>query len=108
MSRQHAWFKPITAAEAEKIAGKRLDRRIRYYVHTAEGRSVENPYAFNGTEGMPDAKLLTYDEWTADCSGCTDTEYGTKYGPFGCKECGYTGKRRDEMHAPHDLQGDAT
>lgn len=33
--------------------------------------------------------------WTEDCNGCTEYgDYGSpKYGPNGCDECGYTGKR---------------
>jgi len=51
-----------------------LDRRKKYLIH-------------NG--------LLCVDEKTTeDCQNCTDYgEYGAKYGPFGCEECGYTGKR---------------
>lgn len=44
-----------------------------------------------------------YETATTDCSGCTDVgDYGTKYGPFGCEECGYTGKRRDRYFVPFD------
>jgi len=58
-----------------------LDRRKKYLIH-------------NG--------LLCVDEKTTeDCQGCTDYgEYGVKYGPFGCKECGYTGKRVCHRSAP--------
>lgn len=98
----HAWFKKITWQEAEKLAGKRLDRRRQYYVHTEEGRTVKNMYAFNGSEGMPDALLLTYEEWTQNCSGC-DCDCGDGYpchhGAGGCEECGYTGKRRQGFHS---------
>lgn len=40
---------------------------------------------------------------TGDCTNCTDTgEYGTVYGPFGCKQCGYTGRRRERVFTPFD------
>lgn len=101
MMRNHPWFRKITWQEAETLAGRRLDRRFQYYTHTEEGRLVENPYAFNGTEGTPDAKVLTYGEWTMACSGCAnDLEYVSDQRGCGCSECGYTGKRRDGMHAP--------
>ena len=104
---EHHWFQKIHYSEAEKMAGQRLDRRKTYYKHTEEGLKVDNPYAFNGTDGTPKAIILTYSEWSDDCSGCTEAgEYGgRKYGPFGCSECGYTGKRRTGFHAPHDLDG---
>jgi len=41
--------------------------------------------------------------WTDYCSGCTEHgDYGTQYGPFGCDECGYTGKRRNSMFVAFD------
>jgi hypothetical protein len=43
--------------------------------------------------------------WTAECSGCTEHGEmgGATYGPFGCDECGYSGKRRREFWSPFDL-----
>jgi hypothetical protein len=41
-------------------------------------------------------------QFTSNCSGCTDGEDGRVYGPFGCEECGYTGKRRERMWVPFD------
>lgn len=45
--------------------------------------------------------------WTEDCFGCTEHgEYGGKqWGPFGCEECGYTGKRRRTEWIPFDSTG---
>jgi hypothetical protein len=45
--------------------------------------------------------------WTGECTGCTERGEmgGTKYGPFGCDECGYTGKRRITFLIPFDPSG---
>ena len=70
--------------KADKLAGKRLDRRRSYAI----------------IEG----KVHTFIEWTAPCSGCScDDEYPCtccqdKGG--GCHECGGTGKRRSGMWIP--------
>ena len=41
--------------------------------------------------------------WTDNCSGCTEYgDYGTTYGPSGCDECGYTGRRRRRAWVPFD------
>lgn len=42
--------------------------------------------------------------WSQDCSGCTERGEmgGTKRGPFGCHECGYTGRRRRHAFVPFD------
>jgi hypothetical protein len=42
--------------------------------------------------------------WTHECSGCTTNgeSGGSKFGPFGCHECGYTGRRRNETFIPFD------
>lgn len=46
--------------------------------------------------------------FTDDCSGCTEWgDYGSKYGPSGCEECGYTGKRRREEWVPLPGYSDA-
>lgn len=38
-----------------------------------------------------------------ECAGCTDYgDYGTKYGPFGCEDCGFQGKRRHSVFVPLD------
>lgn len=70
-----------TYEQAERIAGRKLDRRRNYAI--IEGEVCESA------------------SWTDDCSGCTDIgDYGTKYGPTGCTECGYTGKRRNSQWIP--------
>lgn len=41
--------------------------------------------------------------WTRECSGCScdcGDGYGCSHGAGGCDECGYTGKRREEMWIP--------
>ena len=39
--------------------------------------------------------------WTDTCSGCTEYVEGQlAYGPMGCEECGYTGKRRQAHWVP--------
>jgi len=39
--------------------------------------------------------------WTHTCSGCTEYVEGQlAYGPSGCSECGYTGKRRNASLVP--------
>lgn len=51
--------------------------------------------------------LCTIERTTDICTGCSDLgDYGTVYGPFGCKECGYTGKRRITFPAPVLVDGD--
>jgi hypothetical protein len=63
-----------------------LDRRKKYLIH-------------NGL-------LCIKEKITEDCQGCTDYgEYGVKYGPFGCEECGYTGKRVCRRFAPASIDG---
>jgi hypothetical protein len=43
--------------------------------------------------------------WTQTCTGCTDSEDGQVLsGPFGCKECGYTTKRRVCVWVPLPLE----
>lgn len=38
---------------------------------------------------------------TTECTGCTDGgDYGSRNGPCGCSECGYTGKRRVRHWVP--------
>jgi hypothetical protein len=87
----------LTIEEAEKLAGKRLDRRRTWFL-------------FDGD--------VCYDgKFVRPCSGCFETgEYGSgsENYPFdkkagchvgsGCEECGYTGKRRDGFPIPHDFR----
>ncbi len=44
--------------------------------------------------------------WTRACSGCTPEYEAIGYCPDqggGCEECGYTGRRRDGMWVPHNI-----
>lgn len=77
----------VAIAEAERVAGKRLDRRRRYAVI--------------------DGEVCSYGEWTEACSGCHE---GMEYGGngrqgSGCHECGYTGKRRTGWWSPIKFEG---
>lgn len=88
-----AKIKPITAIEAEKIHGGRLDRRRAYAV---DGRRV-----------------LVAVNWVDSCSGCTETSDGYNVNGYprhpkhnclvgaGCDECGYTGVRRNAAWVPY-------
>ncbi len=76
--------RPSTYEQAGQLAGRRLDRRRNY--------------------AIIDGKVCESASWTDDCSGCTDIGDGwTNYGPNGCDECGYTGKRRHSQWIPLDL-----
>lgn len=85
----------LTIEEAEKLAGKRLDRRRKWFLYDGD---------------------VCYDgKWTQACSGCYEGggEYShlNKYYQYdeklkihigsGCEECGYTGKRRQSYPIPH-------
>ncbi|MCY1341526.1 hypothetical protein D9M68_138730 [compost metagenome] len=75
---------PSTHEEAERIAGFKLDRRLNYAI-TGDGEVEE--------EGV----------CTLRCSGCScGCEGGCSCGDvgFGCRECGYTGKRRHYFGLP--------
>lgn len=73
---------PSTFDLAEKIAGKRLDRRKSYCV------SSHN-------------ELMELVKWTQCCSGCSDgSEYSTQERGMGCYECGYKGRVRNAMWVP--------
>ena len=72
---------PSTFEKAEKIAGKRLDRR--------------------GSYCILDGEVLRLEKWTSACSGCTpDDPYITAAIGHGCRECGGTGKRRMSYFLP--------
>jgi hypothetical protein len=80
----------IPIHEAEALTGKRLDRRRKY--------AAWNDRSEDEHSG---AKVFALVRWTDLCTGCTEHgEYGTQYGPFGCSECGHTGKRRHAMWVP--------
>lgn len=71
----------IPIESVEKLAGKRLDRRKSYAV--IRGEVCESA------------------SWTGECSGCsTDYESCGYVIGMGCRECGYTGKRRHSIWIP--------
>lgn len=74
-----AKVKEITWQQAEKLVGKRLDRRRRY---ARDGKI-----------------LLELIHWTGSCSWCF--EGGDYHVGSGCSECGYQGKVRHSMWVPH-------
>ena len=81
--------RPMSWEEADKRAGFRLDRR--------------KAWAFipeTSTLGVPE--LCEQISFTAECSGCADTEdfYSSSGKGGGCRECGYTGKRRQVYFVP--------
>jgi hypothetical protein len=89
--------------EAEAFAGQRLDRRRSYAI----GPDFDDKKLI----------LLSAVSWTQSCSGCFSAgEYGgmASYYSFdgrnnchigiGCHECGYHGKVRCSMWAPHSWQ----
>lgn len=72
--------KPSTYEEAERIAGKRLDRRKNYAIINDE--------------------VCEAAEWSQACSGCYEG-----YSPYdskgsGCRECGYTGRSHQSHWIP--------
>lgn len=80
---------PATWADADAVAGRRVDRRRCYAIMAGE-------------DGNP--VLCESVQWTDDCSGCTEIgDYGVKYGPGGCRECGYTGRRRTGYWLPVEI-----
>lgn len=63
--------RPLSWDEADKLAGRRLDRRKNW--------------------AFIDGRLCDSVTYTINCSGCSyDTDYGSSRGG-GCEECGYHG-----------------
>jgi hypothetical protein len=78
---------PASFAQAEEQAGVRLDRRRNYFMTTK-------------------AVFVLVTE-TMACSGCScdcGDMYGCNHGASGCRECGYTGKRRETHPVPLENQ----
>lgn len=71
--------RPLSWEQADKIAGRRLDRRKNYCVI--------------------DGKVCSEIRWTSPCSGCSD---GSGADGMGCHECGYHGRVRNGFWAPDD------
>ncbi|WP_172493493.1 hypothetical protein [Gluconobacter oxydans] len=84
----------MTWEEADKRAGFRLDRRKSWAF-------IPDRHAL----GIPE--LCEAISFTMACSGCDDSEsmYCASAGG-GCRECGYTGKRRQRCFAPYVPAGD--
>jgi hypothetical protein len=85
--------RPMTWEAADKLAGKKLDRRKNYCVI--------------------DGRVCELAEWVESCSGCHETNEGyelpgTKFDAngialgSGCHECGYQGKVKTAMWMPID------
>lgn len=67
--------------QAEKMTGRRLDRRRKYAVISGE--------------------VCNLGRWTEACSGCCpDDERWDGDTGVGCDECGYTGRTRASMWFP--------
>jgi hypothetical protein len=72
---------PVAIDLAERVAGKRLDRRRSYAVIEGE--------------------VCTLGRWSEPCTGCSDDrEYVMPTRGAGCEECGHTGMRRVGWWAP--------
>ncbi|ADJ24795.1 hypothetical protein Hden_3000 [Hyphomicrobium denitrificans ATCC 51888] len=100
MSDRRNKIRDISAREAERILGHRVDRRRKY--------AFDPKPAY----GMP--CVLQIVRWTDSCSGCFE---GGEYGGLahnydwddsaqcrvgiGCDECGYSGKVRREEWVPY-------
>ena len=67
--------------EAERIAGRRVDRR-RSYATTGDGK----PDPISG------ALVFSLVRWSDECSGCDGS---------GCRECGHAGRTRRAMYLPY-------
>lgn len=100
-------MREVIVAEAERLAGRRLDRRRKYAIPD-DGKPCE-------TTGV---LLHSLGRWTDTCSGCFESEDGHPIGHYprdpkhgcyigaGCDECGYTGKVRRVMWLPHTEAAD--
>lgn len=78
---------PTTFAAAEKIAGRRLDRRKNYAI--IDGQVAESCI------------------WSQACSGCYEGYDSVSATGNGCSECGYTGRRRLGQWLPlTELEGE--
>lgn len=73
---------PSTYDAAEAIAGHHLDRRKNYAIIWGDVCEVV--------------------QWSDSCSGCTESpeDLGRDFRGVGCRECGYTGRRRSAMFVP--------
>lgn len=78
---------PIPFIEAQCFVDGRLDRRKNYL--------------------LIDQTVFVVVTGTIACSGCScdcGAEYGCNHEAHGCRECGYTGKRRETFSYPLESQ----
>jgi hypothetical protein len=86
----------LSIAEAEKLAGRRLDRRRKYYlvdetvIVSAASYTTTCSGCFEGGDYMGNAHNYTWDSKSQCHIGA------------GCDECGYTGKRVETVLVPID------
>ena len=83
---------------------------------------MKEPIRYRMVEDVGRVKIVTHDgfegyvaRWTSSCTGCHETEDGHNVGHYtwddkakcyvgrGCHECGYTGKSRNVVWIPFDL-----
>ncbi|MDQ0505964.1 hypothetical protein [Xanthobacter agilis] len=76
--------RPCTWERGDEIAGRRLDRRRVYAVI--------------------DGDVCELVMWSARCSGCSSDDPYEARGA-GCRECGWTGRRRNAQFIPVRLCG---
>lgn len=89
MSEDRRPIRPITARQAERILGHRIDRRRSYAFDPEPDKSIS------------DCHVLELVRWVSACSGCyegyrTDGARGN-----GCHECGYHGRVRHAQWVPY-------
>jgi hypothetical protein len=72
--------RPSTYEAAEKLAGRRLDRRRVYCIADGEVRELAR--------------------WSQACSGCHEGHDIFHGAGHGCSECGYTGRRHEAHWVP--------
>lgn len=78
--------RPSTYEQAEKIAGRRLDHRRAYCIADGEVRELAR--------------------WSQACSGCYEGWDSAHSTGHGCRECGYTGRRREGHWVPLTTGGE--
>jgi hypothetical protein len=75
--------------------------RTGYRMRRDEDGKLHKVVVHDGVEGY-------IEHVTEACWGCTEFgDYGTQYGPFGCEECGYTGRRRNAGWVPFEWTPEA-
>jgi len=83
-------MRELDVEEAERLAGRRLDRR-RTYATTADGK----PDAECGG-----ALVFEVARWSQACSGCHDGPNVLASTGSGCNECGFTGRALNAQWLP--------